>query len=141
MSEERGHCRGCCGHTRPDMFPLVSDPTPAPCPGLARSPEVAQRVYDSTTHSVSDMKPGQYAMAPINLMLELRAVLAALDRDARTAECVWSQDDEDSYCWGTSCGHAFALNDGTPEDNHIRFCCYCGKPVRQELWTEKSRAA
>lgn len=43
----------------------------------------------------------------------------------------WSQVDWDSDCWETTCGNAFTLNDGTPRDNRMRFCCYCGLKLAQ----------
>ena len=45
--------------------------------------------------------------------------------------CHWREDDEGHY--DTSCGSRFSLNEGTPKDNHMRFCCYCGKTLHQEL--------
>lgn len=39
--------------------------------------------------------------------------------------CGWEQDDDG--IWQTECGNAFELNAGTPEDNHMEFCPYCGK--------------
>ena len=47
-------------------------------------------------------------------------------------ECHWYQDgDEDSDKWAASCGRHryFQLNDGTPTDNRMSHCCYCGKPL------------
>lgn len=46
--------------------------------------------------------------------------------------CKWVKvKDED---WGdvylTDCGETFILEEGTPEDNKIRYCCYCGKPLK-----------
>lgn len=46
-----------------------------------------------------------------------------------SADCIWTQDDEDSDTWGTQCGHYFTVNEGTPADNSMRFCCFCGKPL------------
>lgn len=43
--------------------------------------------------------------------------------------CRWEQEDFDSDVWNTDCGEAMCLNNGTPGDNFMRFCCYCGKPV------------
>ena len=40
--------------------------------------------------------------------------------------CKWSQADEDSNAWQTECGNMFLLNDGTPEQNDMKHCCYCG---------------
>lgn len=45
--------------------------------------------------------------------------------------CTWTLDTSD---WGdshyeTGCGEAFCFFDGTPEDNKIRFCPYCGRAL------------
>lgn len=47
-------------------------------------------------------------------------------------ECVWTQEDEDSEYFETDCGHDFCLIDGLPEDNDMKFCCYCGKHLKFE---------
>lgn len=48
----------------------------------------------------------------------------------RTAKCAWSQDgDYDGDMWATGCGNYFILTDGTPAENDMRFCCYCGKSL------------
>lgn len=44
--------------------------------------------------------------------------------------CIWHECEE---CWETSCGNAFIINDGTPEENGFRFCTYCGEEVEQVL--------
>ena len=43
-------------------------------------------------------------------------------------ECAWVE--EDGY-WDTDCKHVFVINEGTPEENEMRFCCYCGKRIAQ----------
>lgn len=51
-------------------------------------------------------------------------------------KCTWSNsegvinDDTDTH-WETSCGQDFLLNDGTPDDNSMNYCCYCGKLIDQ----------
>jgi len=35
--------------------------------------------------------------------------------------------------WDTSCHHRFTLNDGTPSENRMKFCCYCGKPLNEHI--------
>lgn len=52
-------------------------------------------------------------------------------KPAKKPTCLWAQEQLDSDCWGTGCGQAFAINDGTPRDNGMRFCCYCGVRIRQ----------
>lgn len=66
-----------------------------------------------------------------NAAIALRAALAEPDT------CTWQQDgDRDSGVYGTSCRRYFNLEDGTPEDNKMAWCCYCGKKLAQELITE-----
>lgn len=64
----------------------------------------------------------------------LRATLA---QQADPETCTWHQDgDSDSGVYATSCRRYFNLEDGTPEDNKMQWCCYCGKKLTQELITE-----
>jgi hypothetical protein len=71
-------------------------------------------------------------------MASMDALRAALAQPAPEPEtCTWHQDgDSDSGVYATSCGHYFNLEDGTPEDNEMSHCCYCGKRLAQELITE-----
>jgi hypothetical protein len=57
-----------------------------------------------------------------------RALEAALEQPN---ECHWLQDgDEDSGTYMASCNRRyFVLEDGTPSDNRMTHCCYCGKPL------------
>ena len=41
------------------------------------------------------------------------------------ATCRWT--DERGEYWETECGHQFCLIDGTPSENGMAYCCYCGK--------------
>lgn len=41
--------------------------------------------------------------------------------------CIWTETGE---MWETTCGNAFVLNDGTPADNEMKFCCYCGGQLK-----------
>lgn len=62
------------------------------------------------------------------------ALKAAL---AEPETCTWQQDgDSDSGSYGTSCRRYFNLEDGTPEDNKMAWCCYCGRKLTQALITE-----
>ena len=45
--------------------------------------------------------------------------------------CVWSEDGDGT--WQTSCRRSFVLIEGTPEQNGMRFCCYCGSRLQQKL--------
>ena len=43
-------------------------------------------------------------------------------------ECEWTEDVDGN--WETGCGETFVLIEGTPNDNKMSYCCYCGG----ELW-------
>lgn len=43
--------------------------------------------------------------------------------------CEWAIDELEGDTWGTSCGHWFTINNGTPKDNNMSYCCYCGKQI------------
>jgi len=45
-------------------------------------------------------------------------------------KCGWKQNWEEGY-YETLCGHLFTFIDGGPTENHMKFCCYCGKPIIQ----------
>jgi len=51
--------------------------------------------------------------------------------------CKWAGEYADCEIWYTSCGEVFILNGGTPEDNKMKFCPFCGKPLEWEYEDEK----
>ena len=47
--------------------------------------------------------------------------------------CSWIQEDDPEICyWKTGCGNSFYFTEGTPTDNNMKYCCYCGKLLKQE---------
>lgn len=44
-------------------------------------------------------------------------------------KCQWVHDDDDYDVWETKCGDLFILTEGTPRDNGMKFCPYCGKEI------------
>lgn len=58
-----------------------------------------------------------------DLLAEVRR-LQELQR-AGDAPCIWTEG-EDGY-YDTACGGAFAITDGTPEENDMAWCPYCGR--------------
>ena len=43
-------------------------------------------------------------------------------------ECIWKDDGEGNY--ETKCGDIFTLIEGTPSENRMKFCPYCGRTLR-----------
>ena len=46
-------------------------------------------------------------------------------------ECAWTYDWDDQ--WETNCGNRFEFVDGTPTENKMEFCCYCGGKLVEEI--------
>jgi hypothetical protein len=45
--------------------------------------------------------------------------------------CEWKLDEPDWNAWSTQCGNMFIITDGTPLENEMVFCCYCGEGLRE----------
>ena len=45
--------------------------------------------------------------------------------------CHWKADFDGNF--DTDCGQCFSLTAGTIAENGMKFCCYCGKPLRVEM--------
>ena len=43
--------------------------------------------------------------------------------------CEWVTDDEG--VWDTECGNRFEIIDGTPRENQLHWCPYCGKSLQE----------
>lgn len=52
----------------------------------------------------------------------------------RPEKCEWTQDVDGS--WDTECGNKFCIEEGTPKDNEMLFCCYCGAALFVEAAQE-----
>lgn len=50
--------------------------------------------------------------------------------------CNWKQAMYKRDVWETDCGRLFVINDETPLKNHMYFCCFCGKNLREVPYEE-----
>lgn len=41
--------------------------------------------------------------------------------------CAWSRDEDGN--WETGCGNLFIILEGSPQDNEMKFCPYCGRVI------------
>ena len=47
-------------------------------------------------------------------------------------KCVWKDDGEGN--WDTSCGERYIIIEGTPYENNMKFCTYCGRILIERLY-------
>lgn len=53
--------------------------------------------------------------------------------------CVWSEViDFEEHHYDTSCGDSFWLEEGTPSENNMHFCPFCGKKIEEQLAEKES---
>lgn len=55
-----------------------------------------------------------------------------MDNDVKI--CTWTQVEEDHNAWETECKNIFIIEDGTPGENGMNFCCFCGKQLKEHLY-------
>lgn len=46
-------------------------------------------------------------------------------------KCTWTENDDGAY--ETGCGGIFVIMEGTPTENEMRYCPYCGKKILEEV--------
>lgn len=79
-----------------------------------------RRYYDDTYTSIA-----------FEAFIAGRAALQSQDREDES--CKWHNYPETDNVWDTDCGQSFEIYDGTPTENGMGFCCYCGKPIREAI--------
>ena len=72
----------------------------------------------------------------LNPLVKQDNILSSIERNnkRKLSYCSWTQADDHAY--ETSCGQSFCLDEGSPEDNEMVFCCYCGKHLYHTLTKE-----
>lgn len=53
--------------------------------------------------------------------------MAVEDALRQPGTCLWTPDPDGH--WDTGCDNRHILLDGAPADNHMAYCCYCGKTL------------
>jgi hypothetical protein len=46
--------------------------------------------------------------------------------------CEWKQEEYED-CWESSCGETWIIDEGTPVENGMNYCAFCGHPLKQQL--------
>ncbi len=97
---------------------------------VKRLKEYTEHIYDgtyldtamSTEQSYSDVSMTQDVLTDVKT-----------GQSVEIETCSWIQEDDPEICyWKTRCGNSFYFTEGTPADNRMKYCCYCGKLLKQE---------
>lgn len=59
---------------------------------------------------------------------EQRRTYALLEK-ALARHCTWTEDSDGN--WDTSCDNKYVIVEGTPTENGMKFCAYCGKRLEE----------
>ena len=67
----------------------------------------------------------------MSVQTQIETIKQHRESDARYKRrvCKWKYDDY-LDTWDTQCGESFMLNVGTPTDNSMNYCPYCGHEIR-----------
>ena len=66
--------------------------------------------------------------API-LEFEAQRIIRNLIAE-REAVCTWTPD-RMRFVWVTDCGESFAIHEGSPGQNGLQYCCFCGRRLAE----------
>ena len=96
----------------------------------ARIKEHTEHIYDGTyldTAMSTEPSPSDVSVTQ-DVLTDIKT-----GQSIEKETCSWIQEDDPEICyWKTGCGNSFYFTDGTPADNRMKFCCYCGKLLKQE---------
>ena len=96
--------------------------------------EERKKEYSQRTHGLSD--DTSFACGVMAMVEEIEALLSSTATPLTSELCGWTQPDYEEFnTWDTGCGHCFMLESGKPSDNDMRFCCYCGKLIHEEVYS------
>jgi len=96
-----------------------------------------EQIVDAIEESMFDCYPQWRELTPSDLPIVAERIANALTATEPEDVCNWTQEDWDSDMWSGSCGACWSLNDGTPEENDMKYCTNCGKRLVQHLWLQQ----
>lgn len=91
-------------------------------------------------HSIDWMEEIVDDQAPIGAILY--ALQDSVGRNVSFADasvCNWRQPTyghSDANYWDTDCGKSWAITEGTPTENGMKFCHGCGKPIKEHPFVD-----
>jgi hypothetical protein len=94
--------------------------------------KLIQFMYSIQNQMIADYAP-RYRTQYMKVTDEVIAILEKVRFHNITA-CGWGEEEFGN--WETDCGKCWQLTDGTPEENEMKFCPFCGLELRVNRRTE-----
>lgn len=90
------------------------------------------KITGSTLPAVSNWEVGKNLPSSKRLTEVAFHGQMTVDELLNGAYCNWWLDDNESNTYASSCrdNELFQLSEGTPEENRMRYCMYCGKKLK-----------
>jgi len=80
-----------------------------------------------------DSDAGKYVNPKEILMSCIKGRKPMINKKREKLEiCLWIEN-EDGY-WTTSCEQDYAITEGNPKENNMKFCHFCGKKIKMRLF-------
>ncbi len=96
-----------------------------------RAEAVTHKEYTATIAQWSPTERNVAWNTCVEITNRIDAAIAKLGlAEAAPAACTWTPDDDGNYA--TGCDNLFVIIDGTPSENQMAFCPYCGKRITEQ---------
>ena len=66
---------------------------------------------------------------PIEKVAEMCKAVSLAEQKMVIMPCKWTLLDDDFNTYSTGCGELFCIENGTPKENKLKFCAYCGRKL------------
>jgi len=107
---------------------------PLRCPFCGQMPFVNKRQNGTWEVRCVNENCGVIVMTDekISKQLAIKTWSLRIETMTKSNTCAWKMVDSDYNIWETDCGESFVLEDGTPKENKLRYCCFCGRKLIEE---------
>lgn len=125
---EFGHDPQCSG---PGMAWTIEGRSAIAAALSSRDTEIREVLEGLAAHQIRSRRPcwcpPDYGSEPHTELCEAARALYTCLQPGPRSTCTWTYD-PDGY-WQTSCDDQFCITEGSPAENRMRYCHYCGRRI------------
>lgn len=133
--------RDCAYRLHGELSRLLSHSYREPVEGVIVNAESIGRIYDKWASVYHDSSLPETKSSLVYAMYDhflhhVKGVFTPPPSKNVREECGWTHD-EWSESWSAGCGAEWIFPDGGPDENDMKFCPSCGKPVALDALSDK----